>query len=140
MVHCLALLLSLDCGRCSEYARALSIALTLWNPEFHDRLLRCCFVEECLEASLSRLAQSLHNNAWAETAVGMSDMYAAVGPPSNALRNLTQPGIPQSLLFTVRGRCRRLLSLISSESVLLEMASREPKVRCGAGLVGVVSG
>ena len=78
--RCLVLLLSLENCRSTEYVRGLSLALCLWTDEVHGRLPGCCFVEEALEGSLSRLSRAAGTDLRATTVDDFCDLYAALGP------------------------------------------------------------
>ena len=78
----MVLLLNLEDKKSTEHVRGILLALVLWDPSVHGRLPACVFVEEVLEASLSRLGQVASTDLRATTAKDFSEMYTALGPPS----------------------------------------------------------
>ena len=134
------LLLSLEQCRNTEYARGLVLALCLWTDDVHGRLPGCCFVEEALEGSLSRLSQAAGTDLRATTVADFSDLYAALGPSRHEERDLTKPGMNRSFRFTVQARCRQFMQCCQRNVVKTVVIQRGQKyATVSAHAEGVVS-
>ena len=118
LLHCLTVLNALEPRGGTEYVRALTLAALMWNDDVHGRLPGCCFVEECLEASLSRLARCMTSNQWTSAAEDVSDMFRGLGPAHRAPHDLNHAGMPQSLLYGVRRRFSVVFELSKSGGLL----------------------
>ena len=71
----------------SEYIRSLTLSLLCWSP-FHSALPAVAFVEEALEASLSRLAKMMAGSFHADTVSDIGALYCSLGP-ANTKKNTT---------------------------------------------------
>ena len=76
---CLGYLLALEKSHRNEYCRVLSMALVTWSP-YHSILPAAVFVEEVLEASLSRLNRFCATDLRAHSVGQFSEAYASLGP------------------------------------------------------------
>ena len=76
---CLGYLLALEKSHRNEYCRVVSMALVTWSP-YHSILPAAVFVEEVLEASLSRLNRFCATDLRAHSVAQFSEAYASLGP------------------------------------------------------------
>ena len=111
--QCHVLLMSLEARDKVEYVRGLSLALMFWSNDMHETLPGACYVEECLEASLSRLSHAAGTDLRATSVAQFSDIYAALGPPRVDRKVLHKPGINRQFIGIVLSRCRRLMDIIN---------------------------
>ena len=118
LLHCLTVLNALEPRGGTEYVRALTLAALMWKDDVHGRLPGCCFVEECLEASLSRLARCMTSNQWTSAAEDVSDMFRGLGPARSGKHDLNHAGMPQSLLYGVRRRFSVVFDLSKTGGLL----------------------
>ena len=117
--HCLTLLNALETRSGTEYVRAMSLAALMWRDNVHSELPGHSFVEECLEASLSRLARSMTENQWSTSVDEVSDMFRALGPARSEKHDLVNAGLTRSLVFSLRQRCKTALQLALNGKLVL---------------------
>ena len=79
LAFCLNYLLALEKSHRNEYCRVISMALLHWTP-YHSMLPAATYVEEVLEASLSRLTRFCDTDLRAHTVEHFSEAYASLGP------------------------------------------------------------
>ena len=118
LLNALTLLLCLDNGKVTEYVRGIVLALMTWSDEVHGRLPGCAFVEEAMEASLSRLAQAAGTDLRAKTAQEFTDMYAALGPADQTPHDLTKSRVPFVFVQQVRIRVDKVSTAITRGTLL----------------------
>jgi hypothetical protein len=75
---CLGYLLALEKSHRNEYCRVISMAVVTWSP-YHSGLPAAVFVEEVLEASLSRLNRFCATDLRAHSVEQFSEAYASLG-------------------------------------------------------------
>ena len=78
LCFCLAFLLSLEKSEKNEYCQVISMAILTWSP-FHSALPAAAFVEEVMEASLSRLTRFCATDLRLHSVDDFSDAYASLG-------------------------------------------------------------
>jgi hypothetical protein len=96
----------------AEYVRNLSLALLFWS-RWHDSLPGHCFVEESLEASLSRLSQSMGTDVRHASVEHFAHRYQGLGLASQEAHALLKANFAEVLperfcrrLETLMHRCR----------------------------------
>jgi hypothetical protein len=108
LVYCLHVLHKLGVGKGEEYVRTIGLAILLWTP-YHDSIPASCYVEEPLEASLSRLSRLTGSDLRPDTVRAFALHYLGMGPVDDRPRDLTQPGIKELFPHRLVLRVRRLL-------------------------------
>jgi hypothetical protein len=108
---CFSLLLNLERSFKNEYVRVLAVALTLWSP-LHNFVPAGCYVEEALEASLSRLAKRAGTDLRAHTVQHFSDLYVTIGAVDRRKRDLDKPGFSRVLGHRIVLKVNHLVTLI----------------------------
>ena len=108
---CLVFLVSVDSRGSSEYIQSLGLTLLYWSP-FHSALPAVAFVEEALEASLSRLAKMTFSSYHADDVSGVGAMYSSLGPASSKKRDLVKPGVSRVFVRQLVIRLGKLLDHI----------------------------
>ena len=98
----------------------------LWDDDVHGRLPAMAFVEEALEASLSRLSRAAATDLRVTSVTQFSDMYVALGPPLS-VRKSSKPGLSKSFPEVVSARCDRLLARIASGNLAFVQPSAKDK-------------
>lgn len=111
--YCLVYLGGMHRSLKSEYLRGLSLAQLLWNPAVHSVLPAAAYVEECLEASISRLHAAAGEDLSASNVDRLSLLYRAMGPPRRSVKDADHPGISQVYPFRVQLRLERVLQAIT---------------------------
>ena len=104
-------LVSVDGRGSSECTRSLGLTLLYWSP-FHLALPAVAFVEEALEASLSRLAKMTFSSYHADDVSGVGAMYSSLGPASSKKRDLVKPGVSRVFVKQLVIRLGKLLDHI----------------------------
>ena len=84
-----------------------------WSP-LHSALAAYCFVEEALEASLSRLVRSAGSGLTTKNALEYSQKYVCLGRALHS--DPTVPGIARPYPHRVAYRLERLIDDISNAS------------------------
>ena len=110
LAFCLTYLLSLEKSNRNEYCRVLSMALLFWTP-YHSMLPAAAFVEEVLEASLSRLSRYCGTDLRTHTVEQFSDAYASLGPGPQ-LADCSHPHLAATLPDRVLIRLDKVLSAL----------------------------
>jgi hypothetical protein len=95
-------------GGNTDYRRCMSIALLQWT-NFHDQLPAATYIEEPLEASLSRLARASVQGHHGDNVEDLSALYCATCRASGRKHDLIKPGFSKSYRRLVRGRLAELL-------------------------------
>jgi hypothetical protein len=95
--------LSWDTPAAFEYTRSACLAYLAWS-EVHDEIPACFHVEECLEASLSRLAGIAHHTHHLEQAVDLAMLYCSSCRSSAQVKNLDKPGFSETFVDVIRKR------------------------------------
>jgi len=113
MLRCLVVLRALEPREGTEYVRGLSCALLLWSDELHGALPGRAFMEEALEASLSRLSQAAASDLHADTADQFRSLYQCLGPPTLPPR-LDTAGLAEVFPFRLRIRLQRLCDVLQA--------------------------
>jgi hypothetical protein len=108
---CLTFLVAVDNRGSSEYIRSLGLTLVYWSP-FHSALPAAAFVEEALEASLSRLAKMLIGSYHADTVADIGAMYCSLGRASSRKHDLDKPGLSRVFAKRVGQRLSKLVDHI----------------------------
>ena len=80
----------------------------LWSPSIHSLLPGACYVEESLEASLSRLTNAAATDLRAHTVDHFRQLYQSLGPPRLDSKNLTHPGIARVFSYRLEIRVQKL--------------------------------
>ena len=111
---CLAFLLALEKSEKNEYCRVIAMALLTWT-NFHSSLPAAAFVEEVLEASLSRLGRLCATDLRRHSVGHFSEAYASLGP-SRPVADLNEPHIAAALPFRIKIRVDKCVSLLRSGS------------------------
>lgn len=111
---CLALLVHLEGPKSNCYQRGLALALSMWTPA-HDCLPAAVFVEEPLEASISRLMRSTGQGMTAHTAGAFSLQYTSLGPTGGEPKDLHNAGWSKPLVGKVWENLRSLLLHMKAE-------------------------
>jgi hypothetical protein len=110
---CLNFLLKLERTHRNEYCRVLSVALLSWTP-FLNHLPAACFMEEVLEASLSKLSQHCATDLRVHSVPQFSDSFAAFCSTSSAPRDAASPNLSQTLSFRIAIRIDKALGMLRS--------------------------
>jgi hypothetical protein len=114
LADCLFFLHRLEGDDGSEYMRNMCLALLFWST-FHDSLAGPCFVEECLEASLSRLSRGTGTDLRATTVQQFADHYLGMGAADDWERDLLRAGIHSVFPSRLVIRLRRLADVCHME-------------------------
>ena len=101
----------LDAEGSFEYARSILVALLSWTP-LHSHLPAYAFVEECLEAGLSKLARASAAGCRFDSAADMGAVYCGHCRASGEPRDLTEPRLSQRYVAAVEQRLRELVQAI----------------------------
>jgi hypothetical protein len=104
-------LTSLDQSGSFEYCKSLGLALLQWS-KFHSELPAYCYVEECLEASLSRLSRTSAGGYHFDSAADLGAVYCGMGRASQTSHNVVKPGISRVFVQKVKLRVDRVLEAI----------------------------
>jgi hypothetical protein len=107
---CLVYLLALEKSERNEYCRVISMALLTWSP-FLSSLPAAVFVEEVLEASLSRLNRYCATDLRTHTVGQFSDAYASMGPSHRSI-DLTNPHMAETLPDRVLSRLDKCITAL----------------------------
>ena len=110
------MLLQLEATVRNEYIRGLCLASLLWNKDCDD-LPASAFVEEAVEASLSRLSTRAGTDLRAHTVQQFSNMYTAMGPTDNQPVDLKDPNLPRIYPERLLLRVQRLCNAITLNNV-----------------------
>ena len=105
----LTFLTFVDMAKPSLYTRGLSLALLSWSP-FHSHLPAFVFVEECLEATISRLSKAYPFPVTAATFQRVRQCWRALGPPRSGSGKLPHGGYPETYVYRVKIRLQTLLT------------------------------
>ena len=114
MARCLGFLLSMDPSGSCKYQHGLVLGVLLWS-RFHSKLAGYCFVEECLESSLSRLARAAGPGCTTATVQDFAAKYLTLKPASG-----TEPrkaGIARTYPHKVAMRLENLIMRIKDGTV-----------------------
>ena len=117
LAHCLHFLTVLEGSRTTEYLRGLSLALLLWHPDIHDRIPAAYMVEECLEASLSRLQSAAQTELSEHTAAAFSILYGSLGPVPSEPHDVNSPGLSEVFPYRLEVRLEKMMLLIRQQSL-----------------------
>jgi hypothetical protein len=127
LAGCLALLVAVDNRGASEYIRSLALTLLYWTP-YHSALPAAAFVEESLEASLSRLARMLSGAYHADTVSDIGAVYASLGRASMRRHDLQKPGLSRVYVHQVGLRMSKLLDHIVNDTMPFVSTAKQNKV------------
>ena len=95
MSFCLTFLLALERSEKNEYCRVISMTIVTWNPLLSS-LPAAAFVEEVLEASLSRLGRFCATDLRRHTVPHFSEAFASLGSGKKSV-NLTTTHLAATL-------------------------------------------
>jgi hypothetical protein len=107
LARAIILLQRLDPTGSKEYLRDCALALLTWS-KFHDSLPGHVFVEEALEASLSRLHRQAGVDMRPENVTEFHHLYVGLGPADDRVRDLQSPGIAEIFSYRLRSRLQLL--------------------------------
>ena len=125
---CLTYLLALEKSYRNEYCRVISMTLLTWTP-WHSSLPAALFVEEHLEASLSRLQRFCATDLRTYSVDAFSAAYAALGRSEEKV-DLVQPHVGATLPDRVLIRLDKVVAAL--------LAGNMPSV-VGVGVKGTGS-
>ena len=108
----LGLLLSLEKSEKTEYTRVLALSILTWSP-FLSSLPAAVFVEEVLEASLSRLGRFCATDLRRHSVEHFSDAFASLGPGRH-VADMTNPHIAATLPDRVLIRLDKCIAALKS--------------------------
>lgn len=97
----------------TEYARTLAVAYLAWTP-LHSQLPAYCYVEEALEASLSRLAQEVSTSHQGLNVRSLSAMYMAACRPSTEVRDVLKSHVGPTFIADTGNRLVDVLAVCSA--------------------------
>ena len=98
------------------YVRTLCVALLLWLP-WNDGVPGCCYVEEPLEAMLSRLGSRCRAYPQMKTFDQTLDLFLSMAPPKRGEKK-TRGQIRNGLVAIMSSRLRRFLLAITTNRML----------------------
>ena len=101
--------LSWDSPSAFEYCRSALLAYLSWS-DLHDQLPASYHVEECLEASLSRLAAVSNHAHHYDQEADLAMLYCATCKASTAQKDLVKPGVSKVFLKAVADALPNLLA------------------------------
>ena len=110
----LGFLLSLEKTEKNEYCRVTALAILTWSP-FLSSLPAAVFVEEVLEASLSRLGRFCATDLRRHTVEQFSEAYASLGR-GREVADMTHPHIAEILPHKVEMRVDKCMALLKTGS------------------------
>lgn len=105
--------LSWDTPSAFEYCRSALLAYVGWTP-LHDELPAAYHVEECLEASLSRLAAISRHSQHLEHEADLAMLYCSTCKASRAYKDVVKPGVSQKFVADIGLRLPSLLAACKS--------------------------
>ena len=114
MARCLGFLLSMNPSGSREYQRGLVLGVLLWS-RFHSKLAGYCFVEECLESSLSRLARAAGPGCTTATVQEFAAKYLTLKQTANS--EPRKAGIARTYPHKVAMRLEKLVQRIKEGTV-----------------------
>lgn len=100
----------------SEYARTLAVAYLAWTP-LHSKLPAYCYVEEALEASLSRLAEEVSNSHQGVNARSLSAMYMSACRPSDEVHDKMKSHVGATFIGDTATRLKDMLELCTDRTL-----------------------
>ena len=112
LCFCLGFLLALEKSEKTEYTRVLLLAILTWSP-FLSSLPAAAFVEEVMEASLSRLGRFCATDLRRHSVNDFSDAFASLGP-SRPVADLVNPHIAATLPDRVLMRLDKCIAALKS--------------------------
>ena len=124
---CMAFLVAVDNRGSSEYIRSLGLTLLYWSP-FHSAMPAVAFVEEALEASLSRLARMLTGSYHADSVSDIGSMYCSLGTANTKRHDLSKPGVSRVYTKQLAIRLSKLLDYIVSGTMPYVPAGKANKM------------
>ena len=92
-----------------EYSRSALFAFLSWSA-VHDAMPAAYHVEECLEASLSRLAAVSHHARHDDGEQDLAMLYCATCKASTALKDLKKPGVSKAFVAEIGARLPAVLA------------------------------
>lgn len=92
----------------SDYRRALALALLGWT-DIHDQIPAAFYVEEALEASLSRLAKATSQGHQVDDVAQLSALYCGQCRPSTRLHDLDKPGFSKAYVKLLKKNIPKLV-------------------------------
>lgn len=92
-----------------EYSRAALVAWLAWSP-MHEQLPGAAHVEECLEASLSRLAAISQHGLHFDQEQDLAMLYCGTCKASTELKDVTKPGVSRKFVDAVGTTLPKILA------------------------------
>jgi len=92
-----------------EYSRSALFAFLSWSA-VHDAMPAAYHVEECLEASLSRLAAVSHHARHFDEEQDLAMLYCATCKASTAPKDLKKPGVSKAFIAEIGARLPAVLA------------------------------
>ena len=110
-MSCFVYLHALESRVSTQYLRGIACSLMLWDKDLHGVLPASVYVEEAMEASLSRLSRQAGTDLRSTTVEQFSDMYVAMGPATDA-GSVSKTHVRKSFIMAVQARCDVIITAI----------------------------